>query len=460
MKPKKTKFFTILIASVAISILFSGCNSSTAETITFTWQADTKEKVLQIGSYKDSEITINWGDGSSIEKISPTALYDTLKHAYKNDGTYSVTISAKIAPSIWALKCSGCLLSVLKFEGCSALTELDCSNNQLTELTLTGCVKLEDLKCNDNLLSILVIEDCIYIKKLNCDNNQLSNLDVSNNGYLEYLSYGRNSFIMEINEDDENIEPLDCVSNLDSLRGKVKSITENYYYLKDDSALVFEKNEEESIMRKEYYYNISGWLTRCIRDDESPYLYKYDNEGRLVEKYKQSDFERSGKDYVTTYKYDKSRKLMSETFHYHDGYSQTEYIYNEAGKLIEDRTNLDGGDGQWTEVYAYDNFKVKRLKEEIFYNDYSSKIPYKAIYYYKNWKEEVRYDEEGYETSRILEKKEDKQVEQPRYNAKGEMLLSGHSFQCTFDKFGNWTSKVDAWGDTFIIIERKIEYYE
>ena len=136
-----------------------------------------------------------------------------------------------------------------------------------------------------------------------------------------------------------------------------------------------------------------------------------------------------------------SGKLKTVTFAYHDGNSSSEYFYDKEGNLKERLDDFSGGGGSWTEKYIYN--KAGKVIERI--DSYDDG--------YDSWTEKYTYDPDE-ESEEI----EPPQFQAPRYNAAGQMLLNGHYFNCTFDQFGNWTSKVHLRNEEYIIIERIIEY--
>lgn len=102
-------------------------------------------------------------------------------------------------------------------------------------------------------------------------------------------------------------------------------------------------NNGEEIQRKEYTYNETG-LKVCekyFRNNElwQVYLYRYDEAGRLVERSSSMDGETFCVD--QSYGYDDTGRLCYADY-YNSYQGAHNYFYDDAGNLVEDVTSVDG----------------------------------------------------------------------------------------------------------------------
>ncbi|GHT56828.1 hypothetical protein FACS189446_8940 [Bacteroidia bacterium] len=169
------------------------------------------------------KITIDWGDGSKINEITPNGVEQRFYHEYANQNFQTALINTKKltllglsdrssegywkevrigscldlqkigigsnhkitvlniknAPSLTWLSCGGNRLTSLDISGCKALTELSCGGNQLTSLDVSGCKALTELSCSNNQLTSLDLSGCEALTTVDCSGNQLTSLDVS-----------------------------------------------------------------------------------------------------------------------------------------------------------------------------------------------------------------------------------------------------------------------------------------
>ena len=188
---------------------------TTAPKMALTTARSGEVRIYMFGS---GDFTIDWGDGSAIEKHTfvdfhievDTILYDYLKysHYYSENSSRTITITGD---NITYLSCVGYGLTSLDVGKNPKLKWLWCSNNQLTsldvknnpKLIMLGCdsneltsleanAALQSLGCGMNRLTSLDVSKSIELKGLECGNNLLTDLDLSNNTALQSLSCSNN----------------------------------------------------------------------------------------------------------------------------------------------------------------------------------------------------------------------------------------------------------------------------
>jgi Leucine-rich repeat (LRR) protein len=146
---------------------------------------------------KANKITIDWGDGSKIDELTPNGTSQTFSHEYANENFQTILINvekltsfSKIHPykteRIWKeVRIGSCpnletvdfnyhILTVLDIKNAPALTSLDCSYNQLTSLDVSKCPALTYLNCCANQLTSLDVSKCPALTYLGCCSNQLT----------------------------------------------------------------------------------------------------------------------------------------------------------------------------------------------------------------------------------------------------------------------------------------------
>jgi len=227
------------------------------------------------------------------------------------------------------------------------------------------------------------------------------------------------------------------MATFDSIRGKVKKVVESYCYVKDTEAVEFEQGEYIDFYPSfAYYYNELGQLANYTGAGYIKFANIYDKQGRLIIKLQANEFDGMEFGYKTEYTYNDDGKLKETTLY------RCLNTFNDKTKW--EKSVLSNSIKNWNYYsaidYVYD--EAGKLKENIHYS-----------YNEKTNEFEGEYTEEVTINPNT-----------PHYNAKGEMLLNGHKFQCTFDKYGNWTTKIDYQSIDFdyvyVFIKRKIEYYE
>ena len=164
---------------------------------------------LYISTFKEGEITIDWGDGTienfkgilnedeeagiSYYDINAEHSYDDSKSEYtitiqgngiidyvSIDGQTMITsLDASECTTLTGLYCYGANLTSLNVSKNTALTDLDCSYNQLATLDVSGCTALDVLICYGNSLTTLDVSKCTALTYLNCNSLQLTSLNVS-----------------------------------------------------------------------------------------------------------------------------------------------------------------------------------------------------------------------------------------------------------------------------------------
>src|SRR6185312_128006 len=224
-----------------------------------------------------------------------------------------------------------------------------------------------------------------------------------------------------------------------SLKGKVKSLTENSYNVIIDSGGA----RKDSLVRSNVFvFNLRGDEIEQWRSNKDGILgkrpktifkYKYDDMGFPLEKdqYLTSD----SVPFKIKYTYDAVHNLIENNMYHSDtmnsAYKQV-YKYDLNGNKIEEF------DGNIRSFYKYDE---KGNQIESFDSCYDSKLG-------QNTKGISKYNDAGFEIETIVSFLKDNTTDKYEYKYSG------------YDKEGNWTSRTDFKnGKAISIEEQKIEYY-
>ena len=182
---KKQTLNYLIIAAIAVSAAFTSCKKDDDDPyITMTTNVTAFEFYLA----GTGGVTINWGDGSPIEKHTLDGSSESEYILYQYAHTYSttnprvVTITGK---NITYLHCSE--LASLNVSNCAKLVKLNVINSQLTSFDVSKNTKLTELRCYNSQLTSLDVSKNVMLKRLNCSNNQLTSLNVSNCYALGHL---------------------------------------------------------------------------------------------------------------------------------------------------------------------------------------------------------------------------------------------------------------------------------
>ena len=175
---------------------------------------------MRIFMFGLGDFTIDWGDGSAIEKHSllewgiqvDPIMYDldniddyyTFRHYYSGNSSRTITITGDNLmylfitpfgltsldvsknPKLELLWCPNNKLTNLDVSKNSKLKNLWCANNELTSLETNTA--LQDLNCAFNPLTNLDVSKSVELNTLYCEYNPLTNLDLSNNIALTGLT--------------------------------------------------------------------------------------------------------------------------------------------------------------------------------------------------------------------------------------------------------------------------------
>jgi hypothetical protein len=239
----------------------------------------TTTKVLNIKSITGSTYLVDWGDGTTVEYVSPinnSGIENILLHNYTQNGVYNITVSGAVEAielldfgssqdnnyeshltsidlaNLKLLKsCQlylGKLTSLntsknkaLEFLGLgyNQITSLDFTNNpnlksvwlrynELTEMNISQNPNLEFLWVDGNQISALDLSNNPKLKVVLARENDLSSIDFTNNLQLERLELADNKIaaidissnlaLTEINVGANNINSIDLSKNINLVR--------------------------------------------------------------------------------------------------------------------------------------------------------------------------------------------------------------------------------------------------
>jgi len=157
-------------------------------------------------------ITIDWGDGTPIDKrtLGGFDYISTFYHSYSGSSAHIIKIAGA---NITALDCSNNQITSLNVSENNMLKKLSCSKNELTSLEISENPILESLYCSDNKLTSLNVSENNMLKTLSCSENELKSLDVSKNPELESLHCSKNKLtILDVSKN-PNLKRLECNNN-------------------------------------------------------------------------------------------------------------------------------------------------------------------------------------------------------------------------------------------------------
>ncbi len=140
----------------------------TAITMT-TAKAVGSEISFSIGNTPYSNIKVDFGDGSPIEKVIdkfPVVVTGTLKGSKVK--IYGSNISL--------FKCRLHQLTALDISQTTTLRGLDCWDNQLKTLDVSNNTQMTSLECSYNQLAVLDVSQNTKLSDLNCSYNQLTSI--------------------------------------------------------------------------------------------------------------------------------------------------------------------------------------------------------------------------------------------------------------------------------------------
>ena len=130
----------------------------------------------------------------------------------------------------------------------------------------------------------------------------------------------------------------------------------SYYYYNQDKRLIriVHKNNGQEIGQTTFAYDKNGRLAEKIEDIgwRYDYIFKYDDEGRLIARYGDEE--------------------------------QFKIIYDSIGRVKKKQILV--GDYNVTDeiLYRYDSIDVRKVKEEMTTNAYSNEVYYHLVYYYND----------------------------------------------------------------------------
>ena len=146
-------FNYFVIAALTVSAVFTSCGSggssggSGRANIIMTTESD-RVSLEMAGA---GEVTIDWGDGAGIEKVTLTADNNQFERLYSGNSSRTI----KITGNVIKLNCRSNHLTSLNVSRATALTTLYCDGNQLTSLDVSKNTALIELHCGDNQLTSL-----------------------------------------------------------------------------------------------------------------------------------------------------------------------------------------------------------------------------------------------------------------------------------------------------------------
>jgi len=237
-----------------------------------------------------------------------------------------------------------------------------------------------------------------------------------------------------------NLTPFKNDLEIENIKGKVKSTTENVYTSVEKFGQ-YQRNKFSS--RNVSNYNIQGYLIGFARYSEDgstslkgEVIYKYDSQKNIIEQYRK--YEDGTIVNQHSYKYN-SKGLKIER--YDHGYqkkivSKIIYVYDSENNIIEEKKYKEG-DLQSNIIYKYDGKNNLILKKMLKNNKLVSETNYKYNSDY-NLIEEIELSPIG-----------------------NSQYKSTYKYS-VFDKKGNWTKRISIYAFPELeiyIVERSILYY-
>jgi len=291
-----------------------------------------------------------------------------------------------------------------------------------------------------------------------------------------------------------------------NLKGKVKSLRETYFPVRDKlGEYILDKRENKSYLKyyKYYEFNRLGNTTTYdsvsgideIKDEDVYFEYEYDKKGNLIKKNKCLD--NIGGTIDWEYLYDDDNKLLEikEFLNSENDCSRETdiYKYDNNGQLIEvDQYNMNG---YLSTKWVFEHFNEGKLKKSyhyangflhmsFLYNFDENGNPLEVIIYNGDGKlldrTTYKFDTKCFKLEKIIYCQWDSSIIQEKdtykYNDDGNLIEHKSyrfdieedtknnwniSYKYEFDKNNNWIKKIQfSNGFPIYIFERKITYFK
>ncbi|MBK8349503.1 MAG: T9SS C-terminal target domain-containing protein [Saprospiraceae bacterium] len=150
-----------------------------------------------------------------------------------------------------SIECQGNKLQKIDVSGLVNLVDLTCSYNIIEELDLRNAIRLESLACNNNHISKLKITGLNKLLELNCNENLLSELDLGGLKNLKYLLDCSHNQITTLDISGSNrLERLFCNDNFSLKTINIKKGSKlSYFNMGRNSNLVYICCDDDEIIR-------------------------------------------------------------------------------------------------------------------------------------------------------------------------------------------------------------------
>lgn len=120
-----------------------------------------ENRLVSLKTVSQGSNTIDWGDGSEVEKFTTTS--PNKSHIYTGTPPYTITISVSSNTSLLTLNCRSNQLTSLDVSGPFTPMIIDCSFNRLTSLTVSDVPKLSQLDCQFNYMTATALNNLFHM---------------------------------------------------------------------------------------------------------------------------------------------------------------------------------------------------------------------------------------------------------------------------------------------------------
>ena len=253
------------------------------------------------------------------------------------------------------------------------------------------------------------------------------------------------------------------------LKGKIKTIIENTYFILDSSG----KSERKFAERAWSSYDAAGYLIESNTANNyaadsfrCKNIYSYNAQHKLIEEKRFNTH--SSLPEIVTHKYDDrgNDTLATTQYQNRDFGSKIISTYDADNRLTEQRYFPVGNFTDSTYIHPY----ITRFKYDDHIGEISSLTANNIIKSRSTFKydanaeliEQCRYDQKGDLTEKIVLSYSDNITQNITYDPNGNIISKGSNKRDSFDRNGNSLKimGLDSNGKLHLITERKIEYYQ